>query len=198
MAKIMAQSSVLQKAKPSRRIASAFSFLPLNLEFDVQHAEEKILLFMRQHFIVNTGWIVLCVALAFLPSLLPLFSFFNFLPFSFRLVLGLTWYFLIAGYALERFIVWYYNVYIITNERVIDVDFFSLLFKRVSEAKLDHIEDITSASGGMMQSVFDYGDVIIQTAAEVPEIEFEKVPHPDIVTKLLSELTEKQEHKKRK
>lgn len=184
------KSTVLKSAKPSKPTFSAFSLLPLNFQFDVQHSEEQVLLLMRQHFVTQAGWIFLCVLLLFLPSIVPIFSFFSFLPASFLTVLTFTWYFLVLGYALERFIVWYYNVYIITNERIVDVDFYSLLFKRVSEARLDRIEDITSASGGVVQSFFDYGDVMIQTAAEVPEIEFEKVPHPDLVTKLVSELTE--------
>jgi hypothetical protein len=194
--KTIAKSSVLQKAKHTKN--SAFRLLPVGFQFDVQHSEEKILLLMRQHFITNTGWIVMCVFLALLPTVLPIFPFFSFLPLSFRLIIQITWYFLVAGYALERFIIWYYNVYIITNERIVDVDFYSLLFKRVSEAKLDRIEDITSASGGVVQSFFDYGTVMVQTAGEVPEIEFENVPHPDLVSKLVSELTEKEEPRKKR
>ncbi len=196
--KTVAKSAVLQKVKPAKNPISSFLPLPENFQFDVQHSEEKILLVMRQHFITNTGWIVLCVFLFLLPSLFPIFTLLNFLPGSFLLIIQFTWYFLVAGYTLERFIIWYYNVYIITNERLIDVDFYSLLFKRVSEAKLERVEDITSASGGVVQSFFDFGDVIVQTAAEVPEIEFEKVPHPDLVTKLVSELTEKEHHRKKR
>lgn len=181
----------------SAHLLSSYCVTPENIEFDVQHGEEKILLLLRQHFITNSGWILLCTVLLFLPILLPLFSFLSFLPPSFQGLSIITWYFLVIGYALERFIIWYYNVYIITNERVIDMDFFSLLFKRVSEAKLERVEDITSASGGVMQSMFDYGDVLIQTAGEIPEIEFERVPHPDRVTKLISELTEKERPKKK-
>ncbi len=191
--KVIAKSTVLQRGESTGNPITSFSLLPDNMQFDVQHADEHILLFLRQHFIVNVGWIVLTVFLAFLPTLVGIFQFLSFLPTSFQQVLFFAWYLVVFGYAFERFVVWYYNVYIITDERIIDIDFFSLLFKRVSEAKLDHIQDITSASGGVIQSVFDYGDVLIQTAAEVPEIEFEQVPHPDLVTKLLSELIDKEE-----
>lgn len=194
--KLISKSSFLKHAKPSSNAFGSFCPFPTNFGFDVQHSQEKVLLLMRQHFITNTGWIVFCVFLAFLPSLFPVFSLLSFLPGSFLGILKLTWYFLVAGLALERFVLWYYNVYIVTNERIIDIDFYSLLFKRVSEAKLDRIEDITSASGGIMQSFFDYGDVIVQTAAEVPEIEFERVPHPDLVTKVVSELIERPHHRK--
>lgn len=196
---LIAKSTVLQAATPTRNPFSSFYFLPEGLGFDVQHSDEHILLFLRQHFIVNTGWIVLAVFLGFLPSLTGLFPMLGFLPVSFVRILFLAWYLFLFGFVLERFSVWYYNVYIVTDERLIDVDFYSLLFKRVSEAKLEHVQDMTGASGGVVQSVFDYGDVTVQTAAEVPEIEFERVPHPDIVMKLISELIDRdKEEEKRK
>jgi hypothetical protein len=42
--------------------------------------------------------------------------------------------------------------------------------------------------GGVVRTMFDYGDVFVQTAGEVPRIEFEAVPHPDKVAKILREL----------
>ena len=176
-------------------VLAAFCPSPKDIAFDVQHGNEEILLLLRQHPIVNVGWIFVAVILGFLPSLFPLlFPFFR-LSVGLASLFNLSWYVLLFGFILERFVMWYYNVYIITNERVIDVDFYSLLFKRVSEAKLENIEDLTGASSGVLQSLFDYGDVVIQTAAEVPEIEFERVPHPDIVRKLLSELIDLDESK---
>lgn len=190
-----AKPEILTKFAPTKNPLSSFCVTPQNLSFDVQHSEEQILLFLRQHFIVNTGWIVLSVFLFFLPSFFNLFSIFSFLSPSFQFVIQVVWYFLVTGYVLERFIVWYYNVYIVTNERLVDVDFYSLLFKRVSEVKFGHIEDLTAASGGVVQSLFNYGDIMIQTAAEVPEIEFEKVPNPEVVVKLISELNSSEEDK---
>jgi hypothetical protein len=36
--------------------------------------------------------------------------------------------------------------------------------------------------------MFDYGNVTIQTAAEVPEFKFESVPNPEKVVKILDDL----------
>lgn len=193
------KSSMLANARPSGNPLSSFCLLPNGVGFDVQHDNEQILLFLRQHFIVNVGWIVLSVFLALLPSVFgftPVLSFLPFIPPMFTGIFIFGWYLFIFGFVLERFIVWYYNVCIVTDERVVDVDFYSLLFKRVSEARLEHVEDITGASGGVLQSFFDYGDVLIQTAAEIPEIEFSRVPHPDQVAKLISELIDKEEEGK--
>lgn len=191
----IAKSTVLQNGKANNNPFGSFFLLPYNAQFDVQHEDEHVLLLLRQHFIVNTGWIILTAFLLFLlPALVfAIFpSLFGILPLSYRMVVTLAYYIVVLGYAFERFVMWYYNIYIVTDERIIDVDFYSLLFKRVSDAKLDHIQDLTAASGGVIQSFFDYGDVQIQTSAEIPELEFENVPKPDVVVKLVSELIDKE------
>ena len=43
--------------------------------------------------------------------------------------------------------------------------------------------------------MFNFGDITIQTASEVPEFNFEGVPNPERVTKILDELRMK-DHKK--
>jgi len=106
------------------------------------------------------------------------------------------WYTITMGLALETFLVWFFSVYIITDERIIDVDFISLLFKDVSSAKLDDIQDISSKTGGLLATVVDYGTVYIQTAGEKTEIEFENVPQPAKVAAILNELLLEEEREK--
>ena len=60
----------------------------------------------------------------------------SFLPERFQLIALLGWFLIVLGYVLEVFLSWFYNVYIITDERIIDVDFTSLLSKDISYAKL--------------------------------------------------------------
>jgi len=106
------------------------------------------------------------------------------------------WYLIVLGYMAESFLTWFFNVFIITDERVIDVDFISLIYKNVSAAKIENIEDITAATGGALRSVFDFGTVTIQTAGAQQELEFEDIPHPAKVTKLLNELILEEEREK--
>ncbi len=80
---------------------------------------------------------------------------------------------------------WYFNVYILTNERIVDLDFVGILDKQVAFTTLNHIEDITPKTIGFFGTFFDYGNVYIQTAAEKPEFDFEKVPRPDDVAHLI-------------
>lgn len=181
-------SSVLRAdAAPSSAFA-AYRPAP-DVTFDVQHDDEPVLLLLRQHPIVTIPGILITLLLAIGPFvLLPYFPILSFLPDNFRFIAVLGWYTMVFGYAFEQFLVWFFNIYIITDERIIDVDFYNLLFKKISEAQIENIEDITASNSGLLQSIIDYGGVRIQTAAEIPQLEFENVPHPDRVSKFLSEM----------
>lgn len=190
-------SSILREAARASSAFASYCPKPAHVGFDLQHDDEPVLMMLRQHPIVNLPWILISMLLVLAPIIiLPLVPLLDFLPGNFRFIAMLGWYTIIFGYALEQFLVWFFNIYIITDERIIDVDFYNLLFKRVSEAKLENIEDITSSNSGLLQSIIDFGDVRIQTAAEIPQIEFERVPHPDKVAKFLSEMLVQEEQEK--
>jgi DNA integrity scanning protein DisA with diadenylate cyclase activity len=74
---------------------------------------------------------------------------------------------------------------------VVDIDFIHLLYKEFSEARLNKIQDITYKTGGILATLFNYGNVLIQTAGELPNFEFELVPHPDQVVQIIGEIAEK-------
>lgn len=165
---------------------------PQDITFEAQGKGETIALLLRKHLITNTGWLILSLVLACLPFLLffetvDLNSFFG-LTGSDIFVIILLWYLFLFGYVLEQFLVWYFNIYIVTNQRIVDVDFYHLLYKKVSAADLNEIQDVTFTMGGVFQASFNYGDVTIQTAAETEQFEFESVPRPASVQKKILDL----------
>jgi len=88
---------------------------------------------------------------------------------------------------------WFFNIFIMTDERVIDVDFNDLFHRVISEAKTDKIQDVNSVMSGAFQTFFNYGSVFIQTAGELPEFVFENVPNPDLVAKYIGQLIDVEE-----
>ncbi len=175
-------------------LLGAFIKKPRGVKFDGQDTEEEILLFMRQHIVVNLKWILITALLFFAVPILDFFlamggtSLSQLLPPSYnfvaRFLLGLFTF----GYFFENFLSWYFNSYIITSKRVVDIDFYGLTHRRFSEAPLRNIEDVTNNISGFAQIAFHFGDVAIQTAAESREITFENVPNPDRVQDTLSDL----------
>jgi len=117
----------------------------------------------------------------------------NGLPAKYQILGGLFWYLTTFAFAFEKFLSWYFDVYIITDERVVDIDFNNLLNKKFSEAKLSMIQDVTSRQIGMGQTMFNYGQVLIQTAAEINELRFDNIPNPDKIVKVLQLMREEED-----
>lgn len=161
---------------------------PTDIRFDTQSEEEKIMLLLRKHVITNVPWILLVILMMMAPFLLNFFPLLDFMPANFQVMALIIWYLLIISIIFEQFLIWFFNVYIITDERVVDFDFHSLLYKSVTEAKINKIQDKTYTMGGLVRTIFNYGDIKIQTAGAVPEIDFDAVPCPSDVIKKLEEL----------
>lgn len=171
----------------------AFRANPVGVTFGIQEPEEKIILLLRKHWITNVPWLLLAVVLIISPLLLRFVPLLDFLPDHYQLMALILWYFLVTAFIFEQFLTWFFNVYVITDERTIDVDFYNLIYKQITEAKNDKIQDTTYQVGGVIRSLFNYGNVIIQTAGAIPNLEFEAVPNPDKVVRVLNQLREQEE-----
>lgn len=175
---------------------TSFASFPKHICFQTQEDEEAIVLFMRQHFLVNIPWIIMSIFMLTLPSVFAFFPPYAALPTSFQFVVSLGWYLFVSGYTLAKLMGWFFNIYIVTDERVVDVDFKNIFFRKISTAKIEEIQDINVQSSGSFETFFGYGSVFIQTAAEVPEFEFVAIPHPDRVGKILNQLIDHEEQEK--
>lgn len=187
--KITKQLSEMKK----RGIFSSFIAEPINTKFENQEKEEKLLLLLRRHFVTNISWILISIALFIIPFFYNLFPLFDFLPKQYLPIILIGWYLLIVAFIFENFLLWFYNIYIVTDERIIDVDFYNILYKEISDAKIDKIQDISYNQNGFIQAIFNYGDILIQTAAEKTQFVFEKIPHPDKVVGIINLLIAEEE-----
>lgn len=174
-------------------LLTTYAHRPHGVRFETQTDREEVVLFLRQHIVVNVPWIVITAIMAIVPTLVFPFILGSvelpfLIPTGYIIIAALFWYLATLGFALASFLTWYFNIYIVTNQRVVDIDFQYLLYKHFSEAELMKIQDISYTSGGLPSIVFDYGNVFVQTAAEVPNLEFLYVPHPDRVVKTIREL----------
>ncbi len=175
---------------------NAFCLLPSRVHFETQERNEKIILLLRQHWFTQLKWIITAIIMVFLPLTLNQIPLLDFLSDKGQLMALIIWYLLVIAFVYEQFISWYFHVFIITDERVIDVNFYNLLYKEVSEAKIDNIEDVTYRQGGVVRALLNFGDVNMQTAGEKREFAIEDVPLPGRVVKILNELKLEEEHEK--
>ena len=175
---------------------AAFNYFPSKLDFINKDPEEEVILMLRRHPITNIKWILVAVAMIMLPPFVSILPFLDALPGKFFILLILAWYMITLSYIFEHFLNWYFSLCIITDERIFDVDFYNLIYRKITDAEIEEIQEVTVKIGGGLRTVFNYGDVLIQTASEIPEIVYEDVPTPDRVAKVLRELQVQEEVEK--
>ena len=175
---------------------ASFMYCPREAKFAGKDSREDIILILRKHPITNVKWILISLVMIFAPVILRVFPIFSFLPESFQFITMVGWYLLVLAFVFEEFLGWFYNVNVVTDERVFDVDFVNLVYREITDNNIDKIQDVTVRMGGFIRTMFNYGDVIIQTAAEIPQIELEGIPNPDRVAKILRELRVEEEQEK--
>ncbi|MBP9864098.1 PH domain-containing protein [Patescibacteria group bacterium] len=106
-------------------------------------------------------------------------------------VLGASIFFLFGWmFLFQRFIEYWLDVLIITDKRILDIDQSGLFSRTVSELRLYRTQDVTSEIRGFWHTVFDYGDIYVQTAAEVERFHMQDIAHPNRVAKMILELAE--------
>ncbi|HSX58455.1 MAG TPA: PH domain-containing protein [Candidatus Saccharimonadales bacterium] len=170
-----------------------------SFKFETQEDEEEVLLLLRAHLITNVGWIIAALILSALPLIFtntnlfdPIFSQIPISSVAGRSLI-ILWYLFVLAFIVQNVLSWYFNVYVVTNLRIVDFDFLQLLYKKISSTELEQIEDVTTTKGGIAQTLFDYGDLRVQTAGTSPEFEFTRIPNPDLVQNIIEEAMERVE-----
>lgn len=169
--------------------SSAFYSYCVNpdIKFDTREEGENVSLLLRSHPFTQISWILISI---FLIILLFGLNFFigNFFDFKQSFITNLFFIVFIFSFIWINVLNWYFNAGIVTNKKIIDIDFYSVIYKEITVAQLGKIEDITVKSGGFFGSYFDYGSVFIQTAGSAVNVEFINIPHPSDVAQIINKL----------
>ncbi len=101
------------------------------------------------------------------------------------------------AYGFYHFLVWFYDVYIITNLRVLCVNQKSLFSREFIETDLDKIQNVTYSIKGVFATIFKYGSVKIHTSTGV-DLELTDLSGPDEVQEMIRNLADVTHKKKDK
>ncbi|HOX96405.1 MAG TPA: PH domain-containing protein [Candidatus Woesebacteria bacterium] len=188
----------LEKKGQFKSILGALVVSPEKTSFESQDNDEKVILLGRKHFATNFGWIALACLAFFVPFFWGEFPMMKALTTNVNFMMSMAWYCFLLFYVIEKFLLWFYGVYIVTNERLVDVDFFGLLYKNINVTQINRIEDVNYSQKGILSSIFNFGNVVVQTASEQRSddktegaaFSFVSVANPALVVKIISELME--------
>ncbi|MEI7472693.1 MAG: PH domain-containing protein [Chitinophagaceae bacterium] len=130
--------------------------------------DEKLLILIHQHWIILVlpifAWILLTALLLFTNKLSNSVQF---------LIIVLA-----AIYPMLEYIKWKYNLWAVTNMRVIDEEGYFTRYSK--ESPLDKINNV-EYNQPILGRIFGYGDVDIQTAAEMGETKYSMIHHPKLL-----------------
>ena len=142
-------------------------------DFEGQRSGEELLFVFRRHIIaMRKGFYLLLIPLVItaIPPLIWQSNLELFLLPVGGLILGL----ILFSY---HFILWYFTVYIVTNQRLRQVTQRGFFGKDVIELRLSKIQNISYNVPGFTGEIFQFGTIVIQTF--VGDLVINQVEHPD-------------------
>lgn len=147
--------------------------------------EETVILLVRRYLLVFF-WEIVVSALFIIAPFFFLVPLLRIGGFGILIICGLI---AIGGLlAFRTFYVYSFNVFIITDERIVDIDQRGFFDRTVSETTYDKIQDVSFRIKGIMQTVFHFGSVIVQTAGTQANIELHGVKIPQSVQQAIVEV----------
>jgi len=143
------------------------------LDFIGQREDEKLLFVFRRHIIaMRKGFYMLVIPLV-ITAIPPLIWQYN-LELFLLPVLGFALGLILFSYHL---ILWYFTIYIVTNQRIRQVTQRGFFGKDVIELRLSKVQNISYNIPGFSGELFKFGTIVIQTF--VGDLVIHKVEHPD-------------------
>jgi len=157
--------------------------------FSGQLEDERIIVYTRRHWLTIIKWIwwplvflLICVLIAWgMTSLLRPAS------LSSRVLFGLVPAAPALIWLVWKALDWANDRYIVTNKRVIHHERVYFFFESQKEAYLDKIQDVTIDIASPLATVFNFGDVKIETAGPGDPIKFQTVSKPRDIQQLILE-----------
>jgi len=91
-----------------------------------------------------------------------------------------SYYLFLLGWLGIEFVDWYNDQYILTEDRIIDITRVPIIYMQSTEAPLAMVQNATTSQKGL-GVIFDYGDVVVETAGAARPILFEQVWRPRMI-----------------
>ena len=160
-----------------------------------QKSYEKVVVVLRSDRVIFVGYLLFFVVLTLLPAI-GMYVLAYFLPevmvhpigYPVLVLLATLYYLSIWLFFFTEFIDYYLDVWIITNDRVVNIEQQGLFARTISELDLFKIQDVTSEVKGVIPTMFNFGNVYIQTAGQKERFIFKNIPAPHEVRKTIVDL----------
>lgn len=158
--------------------------MEINLE------NENILMTMRKHWAIlarDSGAAIIAGLIPFLfMGLLSNAPYGFTADISFLRVIALLWLLVCWMVVAMIWTAYYLDTWVVTDKHIYIIDQVGLFNRKVRTLSLDHIEEISVRTEGVLQTYFDFGSIDIHTASPTEEnAHFEGMPNPAYVRSLV-------------
>lgn len=162
----------------------------LQIDFD-----EKIIFFLHRHpfifikkILVYLGlgalpFLVFFVLRAYLPSILE-----NEIIYPLLILLASLWLIFIWISLFQSWINYYFDLYVVTNRQIINIDQAGLFNRTLSKQSLSRVQDISVESKGFFATILKYGNIYVQSAGAKERFVFSEVKDPYLIAEKLNKL----------
>lgn len=128
--------------------------------FDGQREGEEVQFVFRRHFLTVKSGVIFLILMIMIGVGLTLLWPNNMMIFEVFLALILVG---VLGF-LYSYMLWYFSIYIVTNQRIRQISQRGLFKKSVVDLGLDKIQSISYGVNGIRAGLMGYGTIVIQTA----------------------------------
>ena len=128
--------------------------------FDGQREGEEVQFVFRRHFLTAKSGVIFLILMIMIGVGLTLLWPNNMMIFETFLALIIVG---VLGF-LYSYMLWYFSIYIVTNQRIRQISQRGLFKKSVVDLGLDKIQSISYGVNGIRAGLMGYGTIVIQTA----------------------------------
>ncbi len=102
------------------------------------------------------------------------------------LTLGALW--ALVGWVLfwQFWTLYYMDMWVVTNRRLIDIDYIGFFDRNIAMLRLERIQDLTVKVDDFFGNILGYGSLLVQTAGSDKEFIVEQISNPDALRDLIS------------
>lgn len=151
--------------------------------FEQQKGEEII------EVIRKSLWMLAPILIKAFSLLIPAIYILLYYDISFLTIGSLGWLVFIFAYIFYNWLIWYYDVYILTTTRVIEIKQGSLFSREVNELNLDKIQDVSYSVDGFHSSFLGFGTVAVYSSGTL-RINLRNISGPKETQQMILELKE--------
>ena len=165
---------------------------------------EKIVRVVRKHWFVLIGQVIVLVLFVLIPPiafyilhLLPFESVLSFsgTPLLAELFFLFAWLFIVWMIGWNMWTDYYLDVLLITDRRVFDIDQKGLFRRTSSSFRLDKVQNVTVDQKGVVETLFDFGTIRLETAGEREDFIASFIANPYEIKKFVNEMQDRDEER---